>query len=57
MFMELKFKLDDAHANHAVGLLSGMRISLICTGGGDVANADVRELSPGQLKANLELNK
>lgn len=36
-FMEPQFKLDDAHANYAAGLQSGMRISLICIGGGDVA--------------------
>jgi hypothetical protein len=35
--MEQQFELDDAHANYAAGLQSGMRISLICTGGGDVA--------------------
>ncbi|AZM86873.1 hypothetical protein CAZ19_31315 [Pseudomonas aeruginosa] len=36
-FMEPQFELDDAHANYAAGLQSGMRISLICTGRGDVA--------------------
>jgi len=36
-FMEPQFELDDAHANYAAGLKSGMRISLICTGRGDVA--------------------
>ncbi|ENM3072298.1 hypothetical protein ISE00_23870 [Pseudomonas aeruginosa] len=36
-FMEPQFQLDDAHANYAAGLQSGMRISLICIGGGDVA--------------------
>jgi len=36
-FMEPQFQLDDAHANYAAGLQSGMRISLICTGRGDVA--------------------
>ena len=36
-FMEPQFQLDDAHANYAAGLQSGMRISLICTGSGDVA--------------------
>lgn len=36
-FMEPQFKLDDAHANYAAGLQSGMRVSLICIGGGDVA--------------------
>ncbi|MNP58990.1 hypothetical protein D3C76_1539540 [compost metagenome] len=55
--MEPQFELDDAHANYAVGLQSGMRISLINTGGGDVANADVQGLRPGQLKSDLELNK
>lgn len=36
-FMEPQFELDDAHASYAAGLQSGMRISLICTGHGDVA--------------------
>lgn len=36
-FMEPQFELDDAHANYAAGLQSDMRISLICTGRGDVA--------------------
>lgn len=36
-FMEPQFELDDAHGNYAAGLQSGMRISLICIGGGDVA--------------------
>ena len=36
-FMEPQFELDDAHASYAAGLQSGMRISLICTGRGDVA--------------------
>lgn len=36
-FMEPQFKLDGAHANYAAGLQSGMRVSLICIGGGDVA--------------------
>ncbi len=36
-FMEPQFELDGAHANYAAGLQSGMRISLICTGRGDVA--------------------
>lgn len=36
-FMEPQFELDDAHANYAAGLQSGMRISLICIGSGDVA--------------------
>ncbi|EPV0080027.1 TPA: hypothetical protein NIH89_006889 [Pseudomonas aeruginosa] len=38
-FMEPQFELDDAHANYAAGLQSGMGISLICTGRGDVAKA------------------
>lgn len=36
-FVEPQFELDDAHASYAAGLQSGMRISLICTGRGDVA--------------------
>ncbi|QIJ00830.1 hypothetical protein GII23_12390 [Stutzerimonas balearica] len=36
-FMEPQFELDEAHANYAAGLQSGMRISLECTGRGDVA--------------------
>lgn len=36
-FMAPQFELDDAHANYAAGLQNGMRISLICTGRGDVA--------------------
>ena len=36
-FMEPQFELDEDHANYAAGLQSGLRISLICTGRGDVA--------------------
>lgn len=36
-FMQPQFELDEAHANYAAGLQSGMRISLVCTGRGDVA--------------------
>lgn len=36
-FIELQFALDDAHANYATGPQSGMRISLFCTGRGNVA--------------------
>ncbi len=36
-FMEPQFELDEQHANYAAGLQSGMRISLVCTGRGDVA--------------------
>ncbi|UFQ99424.1 OB-fold protein [Pseudomonas wenzhouensis] len=36
-FMEPQFELDEDHANYAAGLQSGLRISLICTGHGDVA--------------------
>ncbi|HGO9723690.1 TPA: hypothetical protein ACLECI_002299 [Pseudomonas aeruginosa] len=36
-FMEPQFQLDEAHANYAAGLQSGMRISLLCTGRGDTA--------------------
>ncbi|MCT5197047.1 OB-fold putative lipoprotein [Pseudomonas aeruginosa] len=36
-FMEPQFELDEAHANYAAGLQSGMRISLECAGRGDVA--------------------
>lgn len=42
-FMEPQFKLDDAHANFAAGLQSGMRISLICSGRGDVAKTPMSE--------------
>ncbi|HDQ4105130.1 TPA: hypothetical protein P8O53_003618 [Pseudomonas aeruginosa] len=46
-FMEPQFKLDDAHANYAAGLQSGMRISLICIGGGDVAKTPMsKDCSP-----------
>lgn len=46
-FMEPQFKLDDAHANYAAGLQSGMRISLICTGSGDVAKTPMsKDCSP-----------
>lgn len=48
-FMEPQFKLDDAHANYAAGLQSGMRISLICIGGGDVAKTP---MSKGCVPAN-----
>lgn len=48
-FMEPQFQLDDAHANYAAGLQSGMRISLICTGGGDVAKTP---MSKGCVPAN-----
>ncbi|MBS7724717.1 hypothetical protein I0E51_07365 [Pseudomonas lalucatii] len=40
-FMEPQFELDDAHATYAAGLQSGMRISLICTGHGDVAKTPI----------------
>lgn len=40
-FMEPQFELDDAHANYAAGLQSGMHISLICTGRGDVAKTSL----------------
>jgi hypothetical protein len=36
-FMEPQFELDEDHANYAAGLQSGMRISLVCTGCGDMA--------------------
>ncbi|MDH0897212.1 MULTISPECIES: hypothetical protein [unclassified Pseudomonas] len=46
-FMEPQFKLDDAHANYAAGLQSGMRVSLICIGGGDVAKTPMsKDCSP-----------
>ena len=48
-FMEPQFQLDDAHANYAAGLQSGMRISLICTGSGDVAKTP---MSKGCVPAN-----
>lgn len=48
-FMEPQFKLDDAYANYAAGLQSGMRISLICTGSGDVAKTP---MSKGCVPAN-----
>lgn len=40
-FMEPQFELDDAHATYDAGLQSGMRISLICTGHGDVAKTPI----------------
>jgi len=42
-FMEPQFELDEAHANYAAGLQSGMRISLVCTGRGDVAKTPMSE--------------
>lgn len=48
-FMEPQFELDEAHANYAAGLQSGMRISLICTGRGDVAKTP---MSKGCAPAN-----
>lgn len=42
-FMEPQFELDDPHANYAAGLQTGMRISLICTGRGDVAKTPMSE--------------
>ncbi|MDF3932206.1 hypothetical protein [Pseudomonas citronellolis] len=36
-FMALQFELDEANANYAAGLQSGMSISLVCTGRSDVA--------------------
>lgn len=49
-FMEPQFKLDDAHANYAAGLQSGMRVSLICIGGGDVAKTPMsKDWHPSQL--------
>lgn len=47
-FMEPQFELNDAHANYAAGLQSGMRISLICTGRGDVAKTPMsKDCAPG----------
>lgn len=48
-FMEPQFELDDTHANYAATLQSGMRISLICTGRGDVAKTP---MSKGCVPAN-----
>ena len=46
-FMELQFELDEADANDAAGPQSAMRISLICTGRGDVANTPMsRDCEP-----------
>ncbi|MDA7088963.1 hypothetical protein PH586_21510 [Pseudomonas sp. SA3-5] len=42
-FMEPQFELDDAHANYAAGLQSGMHISLICKGRGDVAKTPMSD--------------
>ena len=42
-FMEPQFELDKAHANYAASLQSGMRISLICTGRGDVAKTPMSD--------------
>lgn len=42
-FMEPQFELDEDHANYAAGLQSGMRISLVCTGRGDVAKTPMSE--------------
>lgn len=39
--MEPHFELDEAHANYAAGLQSGMSIRLMCTGRGDVARTPV----------------
>lgn len=36
-FMQPQFELDEQHASYAAALQSGMRISLVCTGRGDVA--------------------
>lgn len=36
-FMEPQFELEKAHANYAATLQRGMRVSLICTGRGDIA--------------------
>jgi hypothetical protein len=35
--MESQFELNDANANYPAGLQSGVRISGICIGSGDVA--------------------
>jgi len=40
-FMEPQFELDDAHADYTAGLQSGMGISLICNGRGDVAKTPI----------------
>lgn len=46
-FMEPQFELNDAHANYAAELQSGMHISLICTGSGDVAKTPMsRDCEP-----------
>ncbi|WIX01166.1 hypothetical protein QK899_11530 [Pseudomonas sp. AR5] len=42
-FMEPQFELDEAHANYAAGLQAGMRISLVCTGRGDVAKTPMSQ--------------
>lgn len=47
--MEPQFELDEELANYAVGLQSGMRISLVCTGRGDAAKTPV---SKGCVPAN-----
>lgn len=46
-FMEPQFELNNAHAEYAAGLQSGMHISLICTGSGDVAKTPMsRDCEP-----------
>ncbi|MBI7130994.1 OB-fold protein [Pseudomonas aeruginosa] len=42
-FMEPQFELDGAHAKYAAGMQRGMRISLICTGRGDVAKTPMSQ--------------
>lgn len=42
-FMEPQFELGEAHANYVAGLQSGMRISLMCTGRGDVAKTPMSD--------------
>ncbi|MCX2813765.1 MULTISPECIES: hypothetical protein [unclassified Pseudomonas] len=42
-FMEPQFQLDETHANYAVGLQSGMRISLVCAGRGDGAKTPMTQ--------------
>lgn len=41
--LEPQFELDEYHANYAAGLQSGMRISLVCMGHGDVAKKPMSE--------------
>jgi len=55
--MEPQFELDDAHASYASACRAACASALSVQVAAMWQNADVQGLRPGQLKADLELNK